>query len=145
MPERRGGAGHVGYPAGMKPRILVADDESDFVEILKFRLTPLHGEILTAANGVQALSLARQFQPDLILLDILLPDLDGLSVRDILRRQPATKKIPIIFISALSGRAARRTMTASTEDFFTKPLDWERLARRIDELLNDAPASRDFK
>lgn len=74
----------------MVPRILIVDDESDFIELVKFRLAGLGCEFLVANDGVQALSQARQFKPDLNLLDVLLPDLDGLSVCGILRRQPAT-------------------------------------------------------
>ena len=118
------------------PRILIVDDERDFVELVQFRLASLGCEFIVANDGVQALSQARQFKPDLILLDILLPDLDGLSVCEILRRQPATKKIPIIFMSALSGDVTKRTVTMHAEDFFTKPLDLARLERRITDLLH---------
>ena len=124
----------------MAPRILIVDDELDFVELVQYRLTGLGCEFIVAGNGVQALSQARQFKPDLILLDILLPDLDGLSVCEILRRQPSTKKIPVIFMSALSGDITKRTATMHAEDFFTKPLDLERLERRIAELLHPEPA-----
>ena len=126
----------------MVPRILIVDDEDDFVELVKFRLGGLGCEILVANDGVQALSQARQFKPDLILLDILLPDLDGLSVCEILRRQPATKKIPIIFMSALSGDVTRRTVAMHAYDFFTKPLDLARLERRINDLLHCEPAGK---
>jgi CheY-like chemotaxis protein len=64
----------------MVPRILIVDDERDFVELMQFRLASLGYEFIVANDGVQALSQARQFKPNLILLDILLPDLDGLSV-----------------------------------------------------------------
>lgn len=124
----------------MTPSILIVDDEAEFIELLKLRLDGLGCEFLAAGDGVQALSQARQFKPDLILLDILLPDLDGLSVGDILKRQPATKKIPVIFMSALSREVTRRTVAMHAEDFFTKPLDWERLRRRIVELLPGKPA-----
>jgi two-component system, OmpR family, alkaline phosphatase synthesis response regulator PhoP len=117
------------------PKILIVDDESDFIELVKFRLANLGCEFLVAADGVQALSQARQFRPNLILLDILLPDLNGISVCEILKRQPATKKIPIIFMSALSPGVTKRTIAAQAEDFFTKPLDLPRLERRIGELL----------
>lgn len=117
-------------------RILIVDDESDLVELVKFRLAGLGCEFIVAGDGVQALSQARQFKPNLILLDILLPDLDGLSVCEILRRQPATKKIPIIFMSALSGNVTRRTVAMQADDFFTKPLDLPRLEQRVGELLN---------
>jgi two-component system, OmpR family, alkaline phosphatase synthesis response regulator PhoP len=116
--------------------ILIVDDEGDFIELVKFRLSALGCEFLVASDGIQALSQARQFKPDLILLDILLPDLDGISVCEILKRQPATKKIPIIFMSALSAGVTRRTVAIQAEDFFTKPLDLPRLERRVGELLH---------
>jgi two-component system, OmpR family, alkaline phosphatase synthesis response regulator PhoP len=120
-------------------KILIVDDEKDFVELLQFRLAVLNCEFIIATNGVEALSQARLFRPDLILLDILLPDLDGLSVCEILKRQPATKKIPIIFMSALSGDVTRRTVAIQAEDFFTKPLDLPRLQQRIFDLLKRDP------
>ena len=120
----------------MVPRILIVDDEGDFIELVKFRLAGLGCEFLVAYDGVQALSQARQLKPDLILLDILLPDLDGLSVCEILRRQPATKKIPVIFMSALSSDVTKRTASMQASDFFTKPLDLPRLEQRICELLH---------
>ena len=120
------------------PRILIVDDEGDFIELVKFRLANLHCEFLVASDGVHALSQARMEKPDLILLDILLPDLDGLSVCEILRRQPSTKKIPIIFMSALSGDVTKRTAAMHAEDFFTKPLDLNRLEKRVAELLGIA-------
>jgi two-component system, OmpR family, alkaline phosphatase synthesis response regulator PhoP len=122
------------------PRILIVDDEGDFIELVKFRLANLHCEFLVANDGVQALTQARQSKPNLILLDILLPDLDGLSVCEILRRQPSTKKIPIIFMSALSREVTKRTVAMQAEDFFTKPLDLERLERRVADLLHHQAA-----
>ena len=124
------------------PRILIVDDERDFVELVQFRLAGLGCEFIVANDGVQALSQARQFKPDLILLDILLPDLDGLSVCEILRRQPSTKKIPIIFMSALSSEVTKRTVAMQAEDFFTKPLDLARLERRITDLLHQESSQR---
>ncbi len=126
----------------MAPRILIVDDEQDFVELVQYRLAGLGAEFIVAGDGVQALSQARLFKPDLILLDILLPDLDGLSVCEILRRQPATKKIPVIFMSALSSNVTKRTASMQADDFFTKPLDLPRLERRIHELLNPEPVGK---
>ena len=119
----------------MANRILLVDDENDFIELLQYKLAGQGYDFIVANDGVQALSQARQFKPDLILLDILLPDLDGLSVCEILRRQPSTKKIPVIFMSALSSGVTRRTAAMQADDFFTKPLDLERLALRIRDLL----------
>jgi two-component system, OmpR family, alkaline phosphatase synthesis response regulator PhoP len=120
----------------MVPRILIVDDENDFIELLQYKLAGHGYDLIVANDGVQALSQARLLKPDLILLDILLPDLDGLSVCEILRRQPATKKIPVIFMSALSSNVTRRTASMQADDFFTKPLDFVRLEKRIGELLH---------
>lgn len=120
----------------MVPRILIVDDENDFIELLQYKLAGHGYELIVANDGVHALSQARTLKPNLILLDILLPDLDGLSVCEILRRQPATRKIPIIFMSALTGDVTKRTATMQAEDFFTKPLDLTRLEKRIEELLH---------
>lgn len=125
----------------MLPRILIVDDEIDFIELMKFRLSALPCEFLEANDGIHALSQARTGKPDLILLDILLPDLDGLSVCEILRRQPNTRNIPIIFMSALSGTITRRTAAMHAEDFFTKPLDLNRLEKRIIELMHLPPVA----
>ena len=132
----------MGYVSPMAPRILIVDDERDFIELLEYKLSGHGYELIVANDGVHALSQARTMKPQLILLDILLPDLDGLSVCEILRRQPGTKKIPIIFMSALSSDITKRTATMHAEDFFTKPLDLNRLEKRIEELLNaDAAAN----
>ncbi len=87
----------------MLPRILIDDDENDFIELLQYKPRDHGYDLIVANDGIHALSQARQMKPNLILLDILLPDLDGLSVCEILRRQPNTKKIPVIFMSALTG------------------------------------------
>ena len=125
----------------MVPRILIVDDEGDFIELVKFRLANLGCEFLVAGDGVRALTQAREGKPDLILLDILLPDLDGLSVCEILRRQPATKKIPVIFMSALTSKVTKRTASMHAVDFFTKPIDLNRLEKRIAELLHTGIAA----
>jgi len=76
-----------------------------------------------ANDGVHALSQARQMKPSLILLDILLPDLDGLSVCEILRRQPSTKNIPVIFMSALTSEVTKRTV-AIARPRISSPSRW---------------------
>lgn len=123
----------------MVNRILIVDDENDFIELLRYKLAGRGYDFIVANDGVHALSQARQLKPDLILLDILLPDLDGLSVCEILKRQPATKSIPIIFMSALSSNVTRRTVAMQAEDFFTKPLNLPLLERRIADLLHREP------
>jgi DNA-binding response OmpR family regulator len=125
----------------MVPRILIVDDENDFIELLQYKLAGHGYDLIVANDGVHALSQARTMKPHLILLDILLPDLDGLSVCEILHRQPATKAIPIIFMSALTGDVTKRTAAIHAVDFFTKPLDLNRLEKRICELLKPKVAA----
>lgn len=123
----------------MVSRILIVDDENDFIELLRYKLAGHGYDFIVANDGVHALSQARQLKPDLILLDILLPDLDGISVCEILKRQPATKSIPVIFMSALSSNVTRRTVAMQAEDFFTKPLNLPLLEQRIADLLHRKP------
>ena len=130
-----------GYFNRVPLQILIVDDEADFIELVKFRLARLGCEFIEANDGVHALSQARERKPDLILLDILLPDLDGLSVCEILKRQPATRKIPVIFMSALNSNVTKRTAAMQAEDFFTKPLDLNRLEKRISDLLHCTPVA----
>ena len=116
-------------------RILIVEDETPMRTALADLLSAEGYRALTAANGEAGLQRALAEKPDLILLDILLPDLDGLSVCEILRRQPATHETPVIFISALTSDVTKRTVAVHAEDFFTKPIDFMQLEHRIIELL----------
>src|SRR5262245_54144787 len=91
----------------MQRKVLVVDDEPDVVELLSFSLKKAGYAVGTATNGLEALSKARSIAPDLILLDLMLPELDGISVCEILRRNAATSCIPIIMITARSGELAK--------------------------------------
>ncbi|HEY5233741.1 MAG TPA: response regulator [Verrucomicrobiae bacterium] len=126
----------------MANRILLVDDENDFIELLQYKLAGQGYELIVANDGVHALSQARQMKPSLILMDILLPDLDGLSVSEILRRQPSAKNIPMIFMSALTSEVTKRTAVMQADDFFTKPLDLPRLVKRIADLLHGESAAK---
>ncbi len=85
----------------MKARVLIVDDEPDFLNLLEFNLANQGFEVITAPNGLEGLRRARCDAPQLIILDLMLPDLDGLSVCHILRNQPATRSVPVIMLSAL--------------------------------------------
>lgn len=116
----------------MKPRVLVVDDESDFIQLLKYNLEHQGFDILAAANGVEALNTARRELPDVVLLDLMLPDLDGFSICEILRSQPSTSKIPIIVVSALDGEYVRgRSLQAGVACCFKKPVDMKLLGDSI--------------
>jgi len=116
----------------MKPRVLVVDDESDFIQLLKYNLEKQGFDILTAGDGVQALNTARRELPDVVLMDLMLPDIDGFSVCEILRSQPSTSKVPIIVVSALDGEYVRsRGIQAGVACCFTKPVDMKELGDSI--------------
>jgi CheY-like chemotaxis protein len=116
----------------MKPKVLIVDDEPEFAELLEFNLRKQGCDTIHAENGIQALRLARAEMPDVILLDIMLPDLDGLSVCDILQSQPSTRGLPVFMISALGeGYARGRNSRAKFELFFSKPVDLALLGSNV--------------
>jgi CheY-like chemotaxis protein len=120
----------------MTKRILVVDDELDFIELLRFRLPAPQYLVLFATNGTDALNQVWHHSPDVILMDLMLPELDGLTLCEILRRQPATRQIPIIMISALANDVTRYSAeVAGARGFLAKPLDFDRL----EALLADLP------
>ena len=85
----------------MKPRVLIVDDEPDGLELVDFKLSGEGFEVVRAASGLEALSKARCDSPQVIVLDMMLPDLDGLLVCEILRAQPSTRDVPVVVLSAL--------------------------------------------
>lgn len=116
----------------MKPRILVVDDEAELVELTKYNLELQGFDILTASNGMEALNVARRELPDVVLMDLMLPDLDGFSVCEILRAQPSTANLPIIVVSALSGESLRsRALDTGVACCFTKPVNMKTLGESI--------------
>jgi DNA-binding response OmpR family regulator len=116
----------------MKPRVLVVDDESDFTELMKFNLEGQGFDILTASDGMEALNIARRELPDVVIVDLMLPDLDGFSVCEILRSQPSTSQVPIIVVSALDGEYVRsRGLQTGVACCFKKPVDMKVLGESI--------------
>jgi CheY-like chemotaxis protein len=125
-----------GYVPAMTKRLLVVDDEREFLELLQYRLHGNRYSVTCAVTGSEALEQARKSAPDLILLDLLLPDLDGISVLEILRRQPATRATPIIMISAVTSdptRSAAKVVGASA--YLGKPVDFSALKQLLEVLL----------
>jgi CheY-like chemotaxis protein len=125
-------------------RILIVDDEADMVETVRFRLEQEGYEILTAADGLQALATARAAQPDLMVLDVMMPGENGYRVAHLLREDEAAgriqKRIRIILLTArdLRGDPEREQtfMEFSQADLMLyKPFDLEQLVARIQELL----------
>ena len=118
------------------PRILIADDNAMNLDILQTRLA-LHGyEIVTATDGEAAIALAREKQPDLILLDIMMPRLDGLEVCRRLRGDPALPFMPIILVTARTdSKDIVAGLEAGGDEYLTKPVDQAALVARVKSML----------
>jgi two-component system cell cycle sensor histidine kinase/response regulator CckA len=123
----------IGYhPA----RVLIVDDERHNRKLLEVMLTPEGLLLQTAASGEEALAMVAQQPPDLILLDVMMPGMDGYQVAAHIKSKVATKNIPIIMVTALDDRDARvRGLSTGAEDFLTKPVDRTELCVRVRNLL----------
>ncbi len=109
-----------------KGKVLVVEDQASFREFLQISLTKLGMEVFTALTGKIALNRTREHKPDLILLDVMLPDMDGYEVCRELRDLPESSLIPIIFVSAVSSdKHIQRAMAAGATDYMVKPLSME--------------------
>ncbi|MEA2764213.1 MAG: hypothetical protein QOK07_617 [Gemmatimonadaceae bacterium] len=122
--------------ADAPPRVLIVDDERRNAELLKVMLVPEGYVLLTATSGEDALALLADQQPDLILLDVMMPGMDGYQVATRIKQNPATNNIPVIMLTALDDRNARMLgLNAGAEDFLTKPVDRAELCVRVRNLL----------
>src|SRR2546423_4930653 len=120
----------------MKSKILVVDDEPDALEVLGFKLKEAGYIPLFAKDGTRALAMARDDRPALIVLDLMLPEVDGLEVCKILRRDPTTAMIPIIMLTARAAEMDRVIgLELGADDYVTKPFSARELVLRIKKLL----------
>jgi len=126
----------------MKPKILVVDDEPDALEVLGFKLKEAGYTPLFANDGARAIVAARDERPALIVLDLMLPEIDGLEVCKILRREPATAMIPVIMLTARAAEMDRVLgLELGADDYVTKPFSPRELVLRIKKLLARAKAA----
>jgi DNA-binding response OmpR family regulator len=117
--------------------ILSVDDERDVTELVDFHLTRAGYRVLTAASGREALDTIAIQNPDLILLDLMLPDIDGFGICEILRRQTATATIPIIILTAWATNDAQHLgLELGALDYMTKPFSPKKLVERVQHLLS---------
>lgn len=117
-------------------RILIADDNPDNLEIFRTRLATQGYEIIVATNGEEALSLARTHTPDLLLLDVMMPKMDGIDVCRNLKADPSLPFVPIIIITAKSGTQDVITaLEAGADEYLTKPIDHGALVARVKSML----------
>lgn len=126
-----------------KGKILVVDDEIYIVHILDFSLGMEGYEVVTALDGEQALAKVKTEGPDLIVLDIMMPKLDGYETCKILKADPETKRIPVILLSA-KGRNVDQQMgfQVGADDYITKPFSPRKLVERINVILGQPTAQQ---
>lgn len=123
-------------PFRVKPHILIVDDEPDALELIGFNLRNAGFDISTAEDGERALKMARDLQPDLIVLDVMLPEVDGLEVCKIIRRDPVTSGIPIIMLTAKAAEVDRVLgLELGADDYVTKPFSPRELVLRVKNML----------
>jgi two-component system, OmpR family, alkaline phosphatase synthesis response regulator PhoP len=122
--------------ANSAPKVLVVDDDSDIVELLEYNLTKEGYSVLTASNGRKAIDIAKAFVPDLILLDIMMPQLDGIETGRILRQNPDIKNTYILFLTARSEEYSEvAAFEVGADDYITKPIKPRALMSRINALF----------
>ncbi|MDP2912017.1 MAG: response regulator [Candidatus Omnitrophota bacterium] len=126
-----------------KKRILIVDDEEDIVNVLRFRLEANNYAVLSASEGQEGLNKARTEKPDLIILDLTLPKLDGYKVCRMLKFDESYKSIPIIMFTARAQKKDEELgMEMGADAYIAKPFEPEVLLGKIKELLNIAEPTR---
>jgi len=122
-----------------RKRILVVDDEEDILNVLRFRLEANNYEVLVASDGQEGLNKARSEKPDLMILDLMLPKIDGYKVCRMLKFDEAYKAIPIIIFTARAQKQDEELgMEMGADAYISKPFEPEILLGKIKELLGKA-------
>jgi len=119
-----------------KQTILVVDDEQDLLDLIEYNLKKEGYNVLKAENGVQGLEMAKEHNPNLVLLDIMMPKMDGIEVCEKMRSNPDLKSIPVIFLTARSDEKTEvEGLDTGADDFVTKPISTTKLLSRIKAVL----------
>jgi DNA-binding response OmpR family regulator len=119
-----------------RPVVLAADDDEDILELIRLRLSRSGFELLLARDGPEALALARERKPDLALLDVAMPGLDGFGVAAALKADAETAQIKIVMLTARAQKNdVAQGFAAGADDYITKPFSPQALQARVTELL----------
>jgi len=118
-----------------KKKILLVDDEPDLVKVTTYRLKKMGYDVVTGVTGQEALDLIRSEEPDLVLLDLRLPIIDGLDVCKEIKADEKFKDIPIILFTASTGSIVDNVKEVGADGFLIKPFDQEKLAAELEKFL----------
>ena len=130
---------------GARARILVVDDEPQNLELMEAILQDAEYEVFSALGGEEALALAHEKRPDLIILDLMMPGLSGFEVCARIKMDPQTGGIPVLFVTALNQIADKeRALAVGGDDFLTKPIQYAELLARAEALLKVRHLNRDL-
>src|SRR6266850_5320350 len=120
----------------VRPKVLVVDDEPEAVELVEFNLKQAGFDVISAGDGGEALKKARSVLPELIILDVMLPEVDGMEICKMLRRDKTTAKIPVIMLTAKAAEIDRVVgLEIGADDYITKPFSPRELVLRIKKLI----------
>jgi DNA-binding response OmpR family regulator len=123
----------------MRRKVLVVEDDPDQLEATRMSLKAAGFAIGTAANGIDALKKARRGSPDLILLDVMMPGMDGFTVCETLRENPATASIPVLMLTGLCSHISQLVaFDAGATDYLIKPFFPKELVSKVEKLLSRA-------
>ena len=126
----------------MAKKILLVDDDPDFVEAVSLVLKPKKFDVVTAYNGIEGLKKAKSEKPDLIVLDVMMPEKDGYAVCRELKSNPQMSHIPVLLLTAVASHVSTTRYTqemgleTEADDYLDKPVEPEVLVKRIEALLS---------
>lgn len=125
-----------GTVADAPRRVLVVDDDPDILALITTRLTRVGYRVLTARDGAEGLKLALEHVPDVVVLDVTMPLMDGYEVTSELRRLEKTRAVPVLLLTARAAeRDVERGFAAGATDYLTKPFSLQELSTRVDALV----------
>jgi len=126
----------------MQTKILIVDDNTELLTVLRLGFKEAGFTVRTADNGPDALKKVRSFAPDLILLDLVLPEMDGFAICETLKKDSATASIPIVVLTGLSSQLSRFAgLESGANEYLTKPFNFDDVLTKVNGLLESTRAT----
>ena len=121
----------------MAKKILIVDDNADLLTVLRLGFSKAGFVVRTADNGLAALKKVRTFEPDLLLLDLIMPEMDGFAVCETLKKNPATAGIPIVVLTGLASELSRFAgLESGADEYLTKPFNFNEILAKVQDVLD---------